>query len=45
MSILLWNMYIEFEARYGKPQRAKEIVFRAMRECPWSKGTPLTIRF
>jgi len=32
-------IYIEFELRYGKPQRARELVLRAMRECPWSKGT------
>ena len=37
-SVLLWLIYIEFEARYGRPQRAKELVFRAMRECPWAKG-------
>jgi len=38
-SIVLWMIYIEFELRYEKPQRARELVLRAMRECPWSKGT------
>jgi hypothetical protein len=37
-SVLIWMIYIEFEARYGRPLRAKELVFRAMRECPWAKG-------
>jgi hypothetical protein len=37
-SVLIWRIYIEFEARYGEPQRAKELIFRGMRECPWSKG-------
>lgn len=43
MSPLLWLIYIEFEARFGKPQRAKDLVFRAVRECPWCKGN-LTLR-
>jgi hypothetical protein len=37
-SIVLWRIYIEFELRYGKPQRAKEMILRAVRDCPWSKG-------
>ena len=43
MSVLIWLIYIEFEARYGKPLRAKELVFRAMRECPWSKGMQMRL--
>lgn len=39
MSVLIWVLYIEFEARYGRLDRVKELVFRAIRECPWSKGT------
>jgi membrane glycosyltransferase len=36
--VVLWMLFIEFEARYGKPVLAKELVLRAIRECPWSKG-------
>jgi len=31
-------LFIQFEARYGKPRLAKELVLRAIRECPWAKG-------
>jgi hypothetical protein len=41
MSMVLWLLYIEFEARFGQPQRAKELVFRAIRECPWALGNLL----
>jgi hypothetical protein len=38
LSVVLWMLFIEFEARYGKPVLAKVLVLRAIRECPWSKG-------
>jgi hypothetical protein len=38
MSVVMWLLYIDFEARFGKPLRAKELVFRGLRECPWAKG-------
>jgi hypothetical protein len=38
MSVVLWTLYINWEAAYGQPPRTKDLVFRAMRDCPWSKG-------
>ena len=39
MSVVMWLLYINWEAGYGQPSKIKDLVFRAMRECPWSKGT------
>ncbi|KAI8972712.1 NRDE-2, necessary for RNA interference-domain-containing protein [Pilobolus umbonatus] len=36
-SILLWKLYIEFEMRQGNTERAKNLFYRSIRECPWSK--------
>ncbi|KAF8647946.1 hypothetical protein AX16_006478 [Volvariella volvacea WC 439] len=33
-SATLWRIYIEFELRAGQPQRAKQLLFMAIRECP-----------
>jgi nuclear exosome regulator NRDE2 len=40
-SVVLWLLYIDFEVRFGKALRAKELVFRAIRQCPWAKGITL----
>ena len=37
-SIFLWALYVEFELREKNPGRAKVVLFRAMQNCPWSKG-------
>lgn len=37
-SIALWRLYAEFELREKEPRRAKDVLFRAVRNCPWSKG-------
>ena len=39
--MVIWMLYIDWEAAYGQSSRVKDLVFRAMRECPWSKGTSL----
>ncbi|KAJ9193499.1 hypothetical protein DTO164E3_7898 [Paecilomyces variotii] len=36
-NISLWKLYILFELSRGHIARAKDIFFRAMRACPWSK--------
>ncbi|KAL1857312.1 hypothetical protein Plec18170_003431 [Paecilomyces lecythidis] len=36
-NISLWKLYILFELSRGHVGRAKDIFFRAMRACPWSK--------
>ncbi|BGO94695.1 hypothetical protein NBRC10512_004875 [Rhodotorula toruloides] len=33
----LWTLYIDFEVRNGELQRAKSLIYRAIRECPWCK--------
>lgn len=35
----LWTLYIDFEVRNGEYRRAKSLIYRAIRECPWCKGT------
>src|SRR5688572_28921940 len=37
-SISLWTLYINFEMSYGRNDIAKTLYYRAVRECPWSKG-------
>ncbi|GAA5950440.1 hypothetical protein JCM3765_004549 [Sporobolomyces pararoseus] len=32
-----WTLYIDFEVRNGELQRAKSLIYRALRECPWCK--------
>lgn len=39
----LWKLYIEFEIRKQNPARAKLVLFRALRCCPWSKGTVIIV--
>ncbi|KAG9291623.1 hypothetical protein G9A89_022042 [Geosiphon pyriformis] len=36
-SIALWILYLNFEIKYNRLDRAKALYFRAIRECPWSK--------
>ncbi|GAA5887659.1 hypothetical protein JCM5296_004450 [Sporobolomyces johnsonii] len=36
-SASLWVLYIDFEVRNGELQRAKSLIYRALRECPWCK--------
>ncbi|GAA5865509.1 hypothetical protein JCM8547_001271 [Rhodosporidiobolus lusitaniae] len=36
-SASLWTLYIDFEVRNGELQRAKSLIYRALRECPWCK--------
>ncbi|TFK77225.1 hypothetical protein BDN72DRAFT_830394 [Pluteus cervinus] len=36
-SAILWRIYIEFEIRAGQLERAKQLVFQAIRECPLCK--------
>lgn len=38
-SASLWTLFIDFEIRNGELARAKALVYRAVRECPWCKGT------
>ncbi|GAA6004312.1 hypothetical protein JCM10207_000663 [Rhodosporidiobolus poonsookiae] len=33
----LWTLYIDFEVRTGELHRAKSLIYRALRECPWCK--------
>lgn len=33
----LWKLYILFELSRGQIQRAKDVFYRGMRACPWSK--------
>ncbi|KAI8088685.1 NRDE-2, necessary for RNA interference-domain-containing protein [Halteromyces radiatus] len=36
-SILLWKLYIEHELRLGNMDKAKTLLYRSVRACPWSK--------
>ncbi|KAI8069872.1 NRDE-2, necessary for RNA interference-domain-containing protein [Gongronella butleri] len=36
-SLLLWKLYIQNELRQGERKKAKELLYRAVRRCPWSK--------
>lgn len=38
-SAILWRLYLEFEIRAGQLNRAKKLLFRAIGECPFVKGT------
>ncbi|GAA5907948.1 nuclear exosome regulator NRDE2 [Sporobolomyces salmoneus] len=31
----IWTLYIDYEVRNGELQRAKSLIYRALRECPW----------
>ncbi|GAA6036634.1 hypothetical protein JCM8097_001263 [Rhodosporidiobolus ruineniae] len=33
----LWVLYVDFEVKNGELQRAKSLIYRALRECPWVK--------
>ncbi|GAA5972334.1 hypothetical protein JCM11641_002413 [Rhodosporidiobolus odoratus] len=33
----IFALYIDFEVRNGELQRAKSLIYRAVRECPWCK--------
>jgi hypothetical protein len=37
-SVVLWKTYMHFELLQKDFHRAKEVFFRAIRYCPWSKG-------
>ncbi|CAO3613577.1 unnamed protein product [Cunninghamella blakesleeana] len=41
-SILLWRLYIEHEIRLENYEKAKLVLYRAIRECPWSKDLFMT---
>ncbi|KAK6497523.1 hypothetical protein TWF481_011929 [Arthrobotrys musiformis] len=41
-SIQLWILYLQFELRQSQPVRAKDVFFRAIRACPWSKEVILS---
>ncbi|GAA5908743.1 hypothetical protein JCM8208_006776 [Rhodotorula glutinis] len=36
-SASVWALYIDFEVRNGELARAKSLIYRALRECPWCK--------
>ncbi|KAG2234395.1 hypothetical protein INT48_003622 [Thamnidium elegans] len=36
-SIILWKYYIQFEINQGNIERAHNLYYRSIRECPWSK--------
>ncbi|KAG2202419.1 hypothetical protein INT47_008890 [Mucor saturninus] len=36
-SIILWKCYIQFETQQGNTERAYNLFYRSIRECPWSK--------
>jgi hypothetical protein len=38
-SISLWYLYIAFEILQNNVTKAKTLFFRAIRECPWAKGS------
>jgi hypothetical protein len=38
-SASLWTLYIDFEIRNGELARAKALIYRSVRECPWCRGT------
>lgn len=38
-SISLWRIAIEHEILLGQPARAKGLLYRAIKACPWSKGS------
>ncbi|XP_005107028.1 nuclear exosome regulator NRDE2 [Aplysia californica] len=35
---LLWKLYLTFEAKHGRSNKAKGILYRALQSCPWSKA-------
>ncbi|KAG6381068.1 NRDE-2, necessary for RNA interference-domain-containing protein [Boletus reticuloceps] len=37
-SAIVWRIVVEFEIRTGQLQRAKNLLYRAVGECPFSKG-------
>ncbi|KAK6524879.1 hypothetical protein TWF281_011780 [Arthrobotrys megalospora] len=41
-SIQIWILYLQFELRQSQPGRAKDVFFRAIRACPWSKDIILS---
>ncbi|KAI9303040.1 NRDE-2, necessary for RNA interference-domain-containing protein [Cunninghamella echinulata] len=41
-SILLWKLYIQHEIRLENNEKAKSLLYRAVRECPWSKDLFMT---
>ncbi|KAF3312810.1 hypothetical protein TWF173_006841 [Orbilia oligospora] len=41
-SIQIWVLYLQFEVRQSQPGRAKDVFFRAIRACPWSKDIVLS---
>ncbi|KAL0951362.1 hypothetical protein HGRIS_008066 [Hohenbuehelia grisea] len=37
-SAVIWRIYVAFEIRSGQLERAKQLLYRAIRECPLDKG-------
>lgn len=37
-SVQLWTAFVEFELQQKDSVRAKDVLFRGIRYCPWSKG-------
>jgi hypothetical protein len=42
-SAILWRVILEFEIRVGEFKRAKKLLYRAVNECPLSKGEYIII--
>lgn len=38
-SVTLWKVAIELEVSLGQMGKAKALLYRAVGECPWAKGT------
>ncbi|KAG5437565.1 hypothetical protein PCANB_000993 [Pneumocystis canis] len=36
--LIIWKLYIQFEIQYGALEKGKAILYRAIRDCPWSKN-------
>lgn len=42
-SVQLWMAFVEFELQQNDSVRAKDVLYRAIRYCPWSKGLRFTV--
>lgn len=40
---MLWRLFVEFEIRTGQLKKAKDVLFRAIAQCPGVKGTVLFV--
>ncbi len=34
----LWSAYLHFEVTHGTLSRSKDLLYRSLRSCPWSKA-------